>query len=1407
MRKIVTLVAGACAFLSVLPFPGKAQTGWDPDKLEVFGANLTGSNTLNLGWTTGNAGNTWQENEWPAYQMTLKNVNLSNPNFSPIVIEYDFTAGNQNARFVDLVRGVQIGTTPLSNSQGWPQANGSAYPMTTIPELNAAQRSPGVTGTTEWLWSGWAKITLPYTQVNRDQNGGTGNVTDAKHRIIITRQDIINALTSANIPTNLTEFAIYFNLHLSQSFVWQYSLQSQLNTPPTDTWGGYLYGANPYLNDSRPGSGAVGGSSGQINLTYGNKTAPIPVPPAPIGTISGMKWHDINYNGMYDAGEQPINGWEIKVTTYIGNIPVELSQQTSSGGAYSFNGLPGAIYLVSEKSQGVSVPSAALNQSPPSQWGQSYPTSSSSIGIAVGYPTPPGGIAAGYAPYSWQVDLTNTNTQGNLDFGNGVPPPQCTAGPTYLKPCENDNATFTVSRSAQGTPPYTYAWTGPNNFSAATQSIMVQAGAATAGVYSAVITDANGLSSQPCQVTLDYNPLPTVSVNSETICYGQSATLTATTNAANPSYSWSPGGATTASINVNPTTTTVYTVTVTDGVTNCSNTAQGTVTVNPLPVCSITPTGDVCPGATTVYSGPENMASYSWSISGAGTISGPANQRQVTVVASSASCNPGSYQLTLNITDNNNCSNTCSETISIRDVTPPVITVGTIASCYPTNSAALAAAAAVTSVSDNCAPNITPQFGISGTCDVTITVTATDACNNTAVEYLYTRVDGTPPTVTTQASALDRTLQCNDLSGISAALALAPSATDNCTQSPTIHLLSDLTTPDLNCPAAYTRVRKWNFTDDCGNTSTDYTQTITVIDNTPPTFTRPADITIYRDGQCGYDASVSATGDVTNEADNCGVGQATYSDAVDASDACAVVITRTWSLVDNCGNKAADQVQTITVKDNTIPLWTSIPLDKTIDCADQIVFDMPTASDNCGTATVMQDGNDIRIDGSCPQSYTLTRSWKAVDACGNETSTISQMITVQDVTPPTLTVGPTKYILCNEPVQFDDPSYSDLCDPNPTLVVVSTVTVPGPESGQKTHIRTWYAVDACGNKSPELSQSIIEERCEFRTLTQGFYGNSGGTFCGAGHPGTLTLITQLLAQGNLVLGLPARQFTITMNDAPCIITYLPGTGPAAVLPTGSNGFGTNCALPNSIQLTKGKIRNILLTQTITLGLNLRLDPGLGSVFFLPPPTTPYLRTTNAVYVNGVCGDGDDVPGTTFGYFYIPPSVLTAMGSTGTNKTVADLFAFANIALGGGNISPASLGDVNAAVTAINNGFDNARFFSGYFVVPPPKELVTETEPSGFMLYDNHPNPFNPNTTIAFSLPEESDVRIIVRNSLGAVVTVLVNDRKPAGHHFVQWNSLSSNGEVMPSGVYTYEMLAVSSSGKEFQQVKKMILMK
>jgi hypothetical protein len=214
---------------------------------------------------------------------------------------------------------------------------------------------------------------------------------------------------------------------------------------------------------------------------------------------------------------------------------------------------------------------------------------------------------------------------------------------------------------------------------------------------------------------------------------------------------------------------------------------------------------------------------------------------------------------------------------------------------------------------------------------------------------------------------------------------------------------SDAVAPRL-CAGELTITRTWSLVDNCGNAAADQIQVIDVQDNTAPTFTKPADVTIFTNAGCTYDASVTATGDVTNEADNCSTGlNATFSDAV-ANGSCqgAKIITRTWSLVDNCGNAAADQIQTITVQDNTAPTFTK-PADVTIftnaGCTyDASVFatgDVTNEADNCSTG-LNATFSDAVANGSCQGQKIITRTWSLADGCGNAAADQIQTITVQD---------------------------------------------------------------------------------------------------------------------------------------------------------------------------------------------------------------------------------------------------------------------------------------------------------------------------------------------------------------------------------------------------------------------------
>ncbi len=96
-----------------------------------------------------------------------------------------------------------------------------------------------------------------------------------------------------------------------------------------------------------------------------------------------------------------------------------------------------------------------------------------------------------------------------------------------------------------------------------------------------------------------------------------------------------------------------------------------------------------------------------------------------------------------------------------------------------------------------------------------------------------------------------------------------------------------------------------------------------------------------------------------------------------------------------------------------------------------------------------------------------------------------------------------------------------------------------------------------------------------------------------------------------------------------------------------------------------------------------------------------------------------------------------------------------------------------------------------------KDLDNEEIPVAFSLAQNFPNPFNPTTTIQFSLPQAGNISLKIFNLLGEEVKTLVNDFKQSGKHSVQFNANN-----LASGIYFYRIQAGN-----FVETKKMILIK
>ncbi len=426
---------------------------------------------------------------------------------------------------------------------------------------------------------------------------------------------------------------------------------------------------------------------------------------------------------------------------------------------------------------------------------------------------------------------------------------------------------------------------------------------------------------------------------------------------------------------------------------------------------------------------------------------------------SGCSGDPKVYTYTYIATDSCGKADTCTQTITVEDTTPPVITcpdditVDCIADVP-------AADINLVTADDNCGSVTVTHEGdspLSGSCPATITRTyrATDECGN-FVECTQTITvnDQTAPTI---ACPADVTVDC--AADIPAVDVNSVTASDNC-GSVTVTHVSDVS-DGLSCPETITRT--YRATDDCGNTA-ECIQTITIEDTTDPTIACPADITV----DCVADVPAVDINLVT-ASDNCGTVTVTHEGDSPLSGSCPATITRTYRATDECGN-FVECTQTITVDDQTDPTI-ACPADITVDCEADVPaadINLVTASDNCGSVTVTHEGDTPLSGGAC--GGTILRTYRATDECGNFVE-CTQTITVNDQTDPTITCPADLTVECVgdiPPADINTVTASDNCG---TVTVTHEGDSPISGACPATITRTYRATDECGN-FVECTQTI-----------------------------------------------------------------------------------------------------------------------------------------------------------------------------------------------------------------------------------------------------------------------------------------------------------------------------------------------
>jgi len=134
------------------------------------------------------------------------------------------------------------------------------------------------------------------------------------------------------------------------------------------------------------------------------------------------------------------------------------------------------------------------------------------------------------------------------------------------------------------------------------------------------------------------------------------------------------------------------------------------------------------------------------------------------------------------------------------------------------------------------------------------------------------------------------------------------------------------------------------------------------------------------------------------------------------------------------------------------------------------------------------------------------------------------------------------------------------------------------------------------------------------------------------------------------------------------------------------------------------------------------------------------------------------------------------------------------------------------VTVVNTSANTATATTSSFSVwglgsatPTGIEMENEAKalPNSFALHHARPNPFNPSTTIAYEVPEQTHITLTIYNLLGQEVVRLVDQVQAAGRYEVVWNGINTRGAGVASGIYLYRI----TSGSGYNETKRMTLLK
>ncbi|MBY5960286.1 T9SS type A sorting domain-containing protein, partial [Membranicola marinus] len=271
--------------------------------------------------------------------------------------------------------------------------------------------------------------------------------------------------------------------------------------------------------------------------------------------------------------------------------------------------------------------------------------------------------------------------------------------------------------------------------------------------------------------------------------------------------------------------------------------------------------------------------------------------------------------------------------------------------------------------------------------------------------------------------------------------------------------------------------RTWTATDDCGNTST-ATQVIQIVDPTLPELVPVHPLlegladgdSIYV--ECSKPTFFSPEAfEVKEDCSKCGHGYKVnmddYAIIHDCGDGKALKEIVCWWYVTDKYDRTVRYTIHIFMMDRMPPEFVSVPEDKTIACDAPIEFGEVVTFDACSKYVSLSHQDTLGT--SAQGQSTITRIWRATDACGNW-DTASQTITLEGSGPVFTSLPENKILSAGSEVVFDEPVARSACG-EVNITVDGADEVSGDQCSGLTYTRTWNAVSENG-LSATTSQTI-----------------------------------------------------------------------------------------------------------------------------------------------------------------------------------------------------------------------------------------------------------------------------------------------------------------------------------------------